>query len=245
MTKSDYNFDDQALGSFVDDLLDAAHNEEIIKAMEDNPEIRERVYQFRRAKDLMRLGFANTSTSSINTVKSKSRVWKFFSLEIAASFAVIAFAAGMLGHSPYYEPITGAIGQAVASVSQHEPEKLILHISESDPEKFSTALSYTDKFLQEHQDEGHQIEVVAHAGGIDLMRSDVSPLQEQILEMMASYDNVHFIGCANAIKMLRKKGIEPAIITGVSTDSTAFDHIVNRLQSGGWKYMKVESIKEI
>ena len=49
MTKSGCNFGDLALGIFIDGMQDAAHSEKIIKAMEDDPGIRERVYQFRRA----------------------------------------------------------------------------------------------------------------------------------------------------------------------------------------------------
>ena len=247
MTKSDDILDDQALGSFVDGLLDAAHSEKIIRAMEDDPEIRERVYQLRRAKDLMRLGFGDTSTSSSNTAKAKLRHWKLFSPEIAASIAAlaVAFGAGMLGHGYHDGPMNAVAGQAVASIRQHQPEKVILHISESDPARFSTVLEYTEKFLQEHQGEGDQIEVVAHAGGLDLMRSDVSPFKEQILEMISKYNNVHFFGCANAIRMLQNNGINPAIISGINTNVTTFEHIVSRLQTGGWKYIKVESTKNI
>lgn len=79
MSKSDCNFDDRALEIFVDGLQDAAHSEKIIKAMEDDPVIRERVYQSRRAKDLMRLGFGDASPPSSNTVQSKFRIWKLFS----------------------------------------------------------------------------------------------------------------------------------------------------------------------
>jgi hypothetical protein len=38
--------------------------------------------------------------------------------------------------------------------------------------------------------------------------------------------------------------VPPTIIQGVSTDSTALDHIINRLQDGGWTYLKVESLPE-
>jgi len=78
------------------------------------------------------------------------------------------------------------------------------------------------------------------------MRADVSPIKEQIVAMMDKYDNVHFFACAGAIKMYtQKNGVAPVIIRGVGTDHTAFDHVVGRLQGGGWKYIKVESIKEI
>ena len=83
MLTPDDIFDNQALGCFVDGLLDAAHTEKIIKAMEDNLEIRERVYQLRRAKDLMKLGYGDASsrsgnTAPVNTAKEKLRKWKLF-----------------------------------------------------------------------------------------------------------------------------------------------------------------------
>ncbi len=79
MTKCGSNFDTRALGNFVDGQLGAAHNARIIKAMEDDPEIRERVYQLRRTKDLMKLGYGDLRTPPGNTVKSKFRIWKLFS----------------------------------------------------------------------------------------------------------------------------------------------------------------------
>jgi anti-sigma factor RsiW len=124
MTRSDSIFDDQVLGSFVDGLLDAASSEKIIKAMEDDPAIRESIYQLRRAKDLMRLGFGDASPPSSHTVKAEFRYWKLFSPEIAASIAalVIAFGAGMLGHWYYDEATNKLADKAVASTSQHQPE---------------------------------------------------------------------------------------------------------------------------
>jgi hypothetical protein len=78
MKKSECNFDDQALGIFVDGLQDAAHSEQIIKAMKDDPEIRERVYQLRRAKDLMELGFCDANAPPGKSVKNKSVAGNFF-----------------------------------------------------------------------------------------------------------------------------------------------------------------------
>jgi intracellular sulfur oxidation DsrE/DsrF family protein len=72
----------------------------------------------------------------------------------------------------------------------------------------------------------------------------MSPLRARINNLIQAHDNVHFIACANAIKQLRATGTEPRIIQGVQTDTTAFDHIVSRLQGGEWKYIKVESLPE-
>lgn len=53
--------DSLILGSFVDGELDSEHYATVIKAMHKNAEIRERVYELRRAKDLMKLGFGTAS----------------------------------------------------------------------------------------------------------------------------------------------------------------------------------------
>ena len=155
-------------------------------------------------------------------------------------------AIGTLGGWTLY-PQFGASNNSIntVAVDQTQQENIILHISKSDPEQFAAALDYAEKFLIEHEAQGQQVDVVAHAGGLDMMRADASPIKKQIVAMMGKYDNVHFVACAGAIKMFtQKNGVAPDIIQGVGTDYTAFDHIVGRLQGGGWKYIKVESLSE-
>jgi intracellular sulfur oxidation DsrE/DsrF family protein len=245
MNNTEYSLDDQTLGSFVDGALDAAHSESVIRAMDHDREIREQVRQLRLAKDLMKVGYGYARAPSTHSRETKLATWRLFSPRIAASVAalVVTFAAGMLSH-PYFSGQPGFPGQMIAVFGQLQSERdnVILHISESDPQQFAAALVYAEKFLLDHQAQGNQVDVVAHASGLDMMREDVSPLKLQMIEMLSKYDNVHFIGCANAIRMLRAKGIEPPIIAGVGTDKTAFDHIVGRLQHGGWKYIRVDSL---
>jgi intracellular sulfur oxidation DsrE/DsrF family protein len=211
--------------------------------MEDEPEIRERVYQLRRAKDLMRLGFGDARAPSSSTTEAKSRNWKFFSPRIAASVAAlaVAFGAGMLSHHGGTHDLTS---QPLASLSQQQSNNVILHISESDPQQFSTALAYAEKYLKEHQALGYQVDVVANAGGVDMMREDVSPLKQQMIEMLSKYDNVHFIACTNAIRALHRKGIKPEFLEGTYTEEPAMDYIIGRVQAG-WTYTRVDSLSEI
>ena len=245
MNNTVYSMDEQTLGSFVDGLLDAPHSEAVIRAMEQDREIREQVSQLRLVKDLMKAGFGHTRAPATHPRKTRFATWRLFSPRIAASVAalVVTFAGGMLSY-PYFSGHPGLPGELLASFSQLHSDRhnVILHISESDPHQFTAALVYAEEYLQEHQSQGYQVDVVAHATGIDMMRDDISPIKLQMVEMLTKYNNVHFIGCANAIKMLRQKGVEPQIITGVSTDSTAFDHIVKRLQGGDWKYIRVDSL---
>jgi len=246
MMKNFDKLDGQMLGAFVDGHLDPEHSDAVIKAMHDDPDIREQVYQLRRAKDLMKLAFADAQAPSGSQQQSGRYGRRIFTTRIAASVAALAisFGAGALGHQ-YYNGQTAANSESMTASVQEQTDKIILHISESDPKQFMAALDYAKTFLADH-DSNSQIDVVAHAGGLDLMRADVSPLKNQIIAMMDKYPNVHFIACAGAIRMFQKKnGVKPVIIDGIATDETAFDHIVGRLQSGGWKYIKVETITEI
>lgn len=237
------DIDSQMLGAFVDRLLDAEHAALVIKMMENDPEIRNQVYQLRRAKDLMKLGFADAKAPSTTSQKSRRSIYNLFFSRIAASVAAVAisFGAGALGYH-YYEAQDDAVS-TVASATLQQADRVILHISEPDPKQFSNVLAYMDKFLDEHAADGSRIEVVANAGGINFMRGPISPFKNQIIAMMDKHDNIQFIACASGLRVLRNQDVEPIIIKGVGTDTTAIDHIVKRLQSG-WTYMKVDTLLE-
>jgi intracellular sulfur oxidation DsrE/DsrF family protein len=239
------NYSDEKLQLFVDDEMNSSDRAELMEAISNDDELSNRVCELVQLKDALRLAYSEPPESAHSASHRDTTFHTYNWLNAVA--AVVLLAIGTLGGWLLY-PQLGASNEAInmAAVDQAQTEKIILHISQSDPEQFTAALSYAEKFLTEHQTQGHQVDVVAHAGGLDMMRADVSPIREQIVTLMDKYDNIHFIACAGAIKMYTKKnGVAPDIIQGVGTDYTAFDHIVGRLQTGGWKYIKVESIKEI
>ena len=49
--------DEVMLASFVDDQLDTANREAIIKAMDEDKDLRDQIYNLRKTKDLMKLSF--------------------------------------------------------------------------------------------------------------------------------------------------------------------------------------------
>ncbi len=241
-----YNsFDEQTLNAFVDGQLDAEISEAIITEMDKNPQVREHVYQLRRAKDLVRLGFNNPPLPFENKHTLHTSQWHNFTLTLVASITAISIALGSGTFGFYFGKYkSDIIAETPLSESQHNGERILLHISESDTKKFATALAYTEKFLQSHKNNGGQIAVVANAGGLDLMRTGSSPFEKQINDIMNKYDNVYFIACANSIKYLHEKGINLKFIDKVQTDRPAMDHIIDYIRDG-WKYKKVNSLKQI
>jgi intracellular sulfur oxidation DsrE/DsrF family protein len=127
-------------------------------------------------------------------------------------------------------------------VAQAEnPQHILLHIDESTPETFATVLDYAEEFLAQHRARGAEVEVVANAGGVDLMRVGGSPYEERVRALSRRYQNLHFLACANAIRNLRKQGVQVTVLDHVNAGESAVDHIVGRIRSG-WKYVKASDL---
>ena len=145
MSKSN-KIDEIMLASFVDGQLDAENREAIINAMDKDEDLRERVYNLRRTKDLIKLSFGNEkppgSIEHSYTPTLRSQCLK----KVAAAFTALAvgLGAGFTGYQ--YCSHTGHIMSStdLAELTQLQGQRIILHISESDPVQFEKTLAYTE-----------------------------------------------------------------------------------------------------
>lgn len=245
MAQSDY-IDDLMLAAFVDGQLDPGNCESVLAALESDSDTRDRLYQLRRAKDLMKIGFEHVEAPSHARSAPK---WGLSGRGAGIAASLLALTVGLgSGALGYYcgERLADDPGNpsALAITQQPHRDRVVLHISESDPQQFDAALNYIEKFLDKNQTEGSRIEVIANSGGLDLMRTDTSPVKQRVVAMMRMHDNVHFIACANGLRNLHKRGIDAPIIADIDTDKTAIDHIIGRLHAG-WTYVKVDNLPEI
>lgn len=230
--------DEIMISAFVDNQVDVETRIAIVKAMDEDDELRDQVYQIRRAKDLIKLSYASSKPSEFRDKKFTKPFHRQCMMRIAAALSAVAIglSTGLVGYN-YGQNTTGS---SLAELAQEENQRIILHIDASDPEQFESTLAYTEKFLNHHKNSGKaQIEVVANAGGIDLLRADF-PMSEKVARIMDEHDNITFIACTNAINRLRAQGINPAMVKDVKTETAALTHIIERLNSG-WTYIKADS----
>ncbi|RKZ69123.1 MAG: hypothetical protein DRQ44_03445 [Gammaproteobacteria bacterium] len=236
--------DEVMLASFVDDQLDTANREAIIKAMDEDKDLRDQIYNLRKTKDLMKLSFGAENLPETSPKTYTTTLHSQCVARIAAAFTALAIGlgAGFTGYQ--YCSQTGHTShmsaQNLAALTQQQGERIILHISESDPVQFERTLTYTENFLNKHKNNNKvRIEVVANAGGIDLLRQDY-PMSNKVKSMMDEYDNITFIACTNAINRLRAQGFEPTMIQDIDTEKAVLTHIIERLRTG-WTYVKADS----
>ncbi|HED18599.1 MAG TPA: hypothetical protein ENI74_03745 [Gammaproteobacteria bacterium] len=247
MPQTDY-IDDLMLAAFVDGQLDPVNCDSVLTAVEKDPDTRERLYQLRRAKDLMKISYLHAEAPE-HKARSAAKWWSLPGSGggVAACLLVLTlgFGSGVLGYYTIEQLVDDPDSASALAIAPHPfKDRVVLHISESDPKQFDAALDYIEAFLAKNDTGNSQIEVIANAGGLDLMRTDTSPVKQRVIAMMREHDNVHFIACANGIRNLRMRGIDAPIIQDVDTDKTAIDHIIERLQAG-WTYIKVDNLPEI
>ena len=231
---------DDLLHTYIDGELDATTRQQVREAMDQDPGLRARVQGLLHTKEMMRLAFSSVEPPRMaRPLKQVRQGRPVFGLVASLLVLVLCFGAGVLGYrtAPLLE-------QALAlQTAPTQSNRLVLHIGESNPERFAATLAYTERYLQENAGSGAMVEVVANAGGLDLLRQGGSPYEAKILEMMDRHENLHFVACMNTLRKLQRQGKAPALIRDVRTDQTAVEHIIERVLQG-WTYVKVDQLPE-
>ncbi len=118
--------------------------------------------------------------------------------------------------------------------------KIIIHLAQNDMALFDKALTKAETLLA-YFDTLHQqgkVHILANSFGMDLLRSDKTPYQKRILDMMETYDNVEFVACKNTIKRLKSSGKNIDLLPGVKVHGPVINQIISSLQNG-WTYISI------
>ena len=118
-----------------------------------------------------------------------------------------------------------------------------MHLNTSDLTKVKEALDTAEELLRTYAETNQQaeMEIVANAGGLDLLRVSQSAYAERVQDLQNQYLNVHFLACQTAMDRLRREqGIDISgdLLPGVGVTPSALDQILDRLREG-WVYIKV------
>ena len=227
---------DNRLQAFIDGELDKDEERKFLEALEQDAALRDQVARMRLAKDWVRQAFEDVEPpENLPHIPAERCMWRHLPALAAGLFLLIS---GMLlGNLFSQEQRT--IDSIVLDNPAADPYRVVLHIGYSDPEKFRETLDDAESLLRKYTDGNMRVEILAHAGGIDLLRADVSPYVQRVADLMSRYDGkLTFIACANAIKRVEERGEKVILIGNVYTGTTAIDHVIRRLREG-WTYVKI------
>ncbi len=239
------HYSDEIINAFVDGELDGPEKEKFKLEMDVDDELFQRVKSVCELKKSLKQSYEQVTMPKDQFDFGHKSTFSVIRYGMAA---LLMLGLGvMLGwYSNEQVSIKGVAqsealhGFKLTPVSMSQPNKILLHIASSKKEKLQQTLHHIQNIIDKYDvsDLPFQIEVIANAGGIDLLREDVTPYKQKISEITAEYENVSFIACSSALDRLKVQGIEPRLISQAKTGVTAVEQIVKRLQEG-WVYVKV------
>lgn len=238
----------ELLNAYLDNELDSDERGEIMTALEKDSALAGRLCELRNTKELTQFAY-----SLPHDGQRKGKQWKygkrFSSLAVAASlFMVVGSLVGWFAHDhlDVNSVMRADQGQIYLDSSQAslaleaDQKKVILHVDTADPDRLTAALDSAEDLLLASEANGNklELEIIANAKGLNLLRVGTTPHAERIADLSKKYDNLSILACNRAIKRLEDLGIKVQLVPEAGIAPSALDQIVNRLKQG-WVYIKV------
>lgn len=243
MKRDDSVVSDEFLNAFVDDQLDAAEKSHAFDAIGHDDILKERVCELRGLKEMVKHAYAHPPTR-VPAVKGRRSRASYLQALAACLLLCIGAASGWFAHVWTGMGSDREMARLLQSVQRNdvggEPQKIIVHVSSSNPVRLKSALDETESLLDAYRRSKRplQVEIVANGGGVDLLRADVSPYARRIGMMQEKYPNLGLMACGQTIKKLREKGVDVQLLPHTGVASSALDQITRRLKQD-WVYIKV------
>jgi uncharacterized protein len=149
----------------------------------------------------------------------------------------------MLIRSAFAALFAAFIFLAVSPAIAQAPDgahRLALQISDDDVAKMNSVLDIAANVSRHYSGIGEEveIEVVAFANGVHMLRTDTSPVKERLMNFMQSMVNVNFQACGNTLDtMERNEGKRPQLIDGTGVVQTGVARLIE-LNEQGWTIVR-------
>ena len=135
------------------------------------------------------------------------------------------------------------LAAALPALAGDKVHRLALQISYDSPEKMNTVLGNAANAARYYSEKGEKIEirVVAYSGGLNMLRTDKSPVLERMKSVSQSIPDLHFEACNNTLEnMARTEGKKPSEIPLFSNAKIVPSGVVElvELSEQGWTVIR-------
>jgi len=168
-------------------------------------------------------------------------------LLLASLAAMPAFSSPAYAQSsaaPSSRPQTSAQSPAAPSsrpqASAKTQHRVVIQVSENDPKIMNLALNNAENLRSFYEQAGEAvpIEIVAYGPGLNMVRSDTSPVRDRLAALVGRPQAITFTGCGNTLNTQSKnEGKELSLLPGTHLVPTGIGRIV-QLQEQGWTYIR-------
>jgi intracellular sulfur oxidation DsrE/DsrF family protein len=125
-------------------------------------------------------------------------------------------------------------------MSERKQHRVVIQVSENDPKIMNLALNNAENLAKSYEQSGEavQIEIVAYGPGLNMVRSDTSPVKDRLAALVGRPQPITFTGCGNTMSAQSKQeGKEISLLPETHLVPTGIGRIV-QLQEQGWTYIR-------
>jgi intracellular sulfur oxidation DsrE/DsrF family protein len=245
---------DETLNAFIDGELDASGKSEVFEALGEDRELSQQACELRRLGELVRHAYDHPPKIE-RYRKDAPRRMSPWAQGLAASLLLgMGATLGWALHQPettpagttlsamYWDEHNAFQNTDISKVTaQQGAKRIIVHLNTSSVSKFEEALTTAEQLLEAYDENGAEIEVVANASAIRLLRAGYSPYADRVHELQQRYINLTFLACQDAsdhVREIEGGNTQVKLLPDVDVTPSALEHILNRL-SEGWVYLNV------
>ena len=162
---------------------------------------------------------------------------------IGGSCLAIVFALPVAAQSqkpPVAEQSQKPAASSAAQSTRIKSHRVVIQVTQNDPAVMNLALNNAENLTKYFTDKGEPIEIefVAYGAGLNMVRSDTSPVKERLKAMGGSMKNVTFSGCGNTLdNQSRQEDKKITLVAEARLVPTGIARIVE-LQEQGWSYVR-------
>lgn len=228
------------LNALIDGELNTREQIRLRQLLEQDPAARRRLAELRRVRALVQQAFR------ANDAKSKPRRATFRPRSAAAvALVVIGFGVGW-GLRPAKtailmpeDPPAGALALRAVQPSPGPATGILVHIDSAENAYVTAALDRIEAMLDRYADQqrGINVELVANADAVNLLRADASPHGRRLQAMRERHVNLTLVACKTALERLRRERGDVRLLPGVDAKDSALERILSRLEQG-WIYVR-------
>jgi intracellular sulfur oxidation DsrE/DsrF family protein len=224
-----YSSEKYRLNALADGELDTLEAEALIKEIRETPELQRELCDIHMLKDMVKSAYP-AENQPVSAHQSKNS----YLGAIAASLIILSvgFFAGNWSASHLPD------NSFALSMMNPTASKVVLHIGDSDNEKFDRALEKAEQLLIDYGKKNMQVDIVTSAGGIDLLRNNTSLHIQKVSAMKKNYESLAFVACNNTLAKLKREGKPVDLVAEAQIAPSAVQYVVKRLQEG-WSYVAI------
>jgi intracellular sulfur oxidation DsrE/DsrF family protein len=129
---------------------------------------------------------------------------------------------------------------ALSPASAMQKHRLALQISDDDPAKMNAVLNVAANVSKYYSDQGDEveIEIVAFNAGLNMLRTDKSPVLTRLKSFREGMPNVSFMACQNTLdSMARHEGKEPPLVANATRVPAGVVTLIE-LAEKGWTIVR-------